>query len=260
MGGEVPDSPPVRPPLLDRLRNLAPRGLKARIYDGLVNSALIGSLAHGRDGIVASKGLQFDVGGGHEDRAAAIRLGLYERGERYMATHFYSGQRDVVELGASLGVISCELARRRRPAVRQISVEADPALAERARRNLALNGFYDVIVEHCAIDYSGAATVNFAGGRGLSGHVSTNGTIAVPAMTLSALLHRHGIAEYDLVMDIEGAEDPLFERDGDALQRCRQILIESDTGLLDSAPEPLAQRGFRLIYRHAACAAFARVA
>lgn len=261
MGGEGSPAPPPRTLLLDRLRNIAPRGLKARIYDRLVGSNLIGALARDAEGIVTSNGLRFDVSGGHEHRAAAIRLGLYERAERYMATTFYTGERDVVELGASLGVISCELARKRRPGVRQVIVEADPQLAQRARRNLALNGFDDVIVEQCAIDYSGAGTVRFSGGQGLAGQVDRGGDIEVPAVTLSQLLDRHGIADFDLVMDIEGAEDAVLAQDPEALWRCARILVECDAGQLeDGAVPPLfAERSFRMIYRHEACAAFERV-
>lgn len=211
--------------------------------------------------MVPSAGLRFDLSGGHEDQAAAIRFGLYERAERFMARNFITGERDIVELGASLGVISCELARQRR-GVRQVSVEADPALAERTRRNLDLNGFRDVAVENVAIDYSGAETVRFSGDGNLAGKVADGGGIAVPAKTLSALLARHGIAEYDLVVDIEGAEIGIFVNDREALAGCRRIAIELDGNTIGGVDEAdyIAQLGFALIYRHANCAVFERAA
>ena len=255
-------SSPVQRPLLDRIRARIPQTVKAHAFDALTGNAILQRLALGRDGIVASRGLRIDVSGGHEHHAASLLLGLYERGERYMASHFYDGTRDVVELGASIGVISCELARRRAPGVRQVSVEAEPALAARARRNLDLNGQGDVIVEHCAIDYGGQQSVRFAAGRGLSGRVADDGEIEVPTRTLSQILDRHAIETYDLVMDIEGAEDSVLAEDRGALRKCRSILMEGGAHLLDTGGTPplLADLGFILLYRHDLCAAFARKA
>ncbi len=251
---------PLRQPLLDRIRARLPEQIKARAFATLADNPALRHLALGSDGIVASRGLRFDLRGGHERHAASLLVGLYERGERYMATHFYDGTRDVVELGASIGVISCELARRRAAGVRQISVEAEPTLAARARRNLELNGFGDVVVEQFAIDYSGAQTVRFAAGRGLSGRVSDDGNVEVRTRTLSQLLEKHAITCFDLVMDIEGAEDAVLAQEGEALQNCRRILLEAGEHLLgpEGAPPVLAELGFRQIYRHDLCAAFER--
>ena len=248
-------------PLLDRVRDLLPKRLKAQIFSMLTSSSTLRALAMGNDMIVPSRGLRFDVGGGHEQHAASLLLGLYERAERYMAARFYDGSRDVVELGASIGVISCELARHRAAGIRQISVEAEPSLARRARRNLDLNGFTDVIVEHCAIDYSGEPTVRFAAGRGLSGRVAANGEIEVPTRTLAQILERHAIGQFDLVIDIEGAEDAVLANEAAALRNCRRILLEGGEDLLGDAgtPPALAALGFSLIYRHDLCAAFERV-
>ena len=178
-----------------------------------------------------------------------------------MAASYYDGTRDVVELGASLGVISCELARQRKPGIRLIAVEAEPTLAARALRNLKLNGFVDAHVENLAIDYSGAQSVGFAGGLGLAGRVTDSGDLQVPASTLSGLLETYAVGEFDLVMDIEGAEDAVLRNEFDALQRCRRILCEFDSDHLDAEGTPplLAQLGFRMIYRHESCAAFERI-
>ena len=254
-------SAPPPKPLLDRFRDLVPRQIKASIFDRLISSPALSRWAAGSGGIVKSRGFRFDISGEHGHHAAALRLGLYERAERYMAASFYDGTRDVVELGASLGVISCELARQRKPGIRLIAVEAEPTLAERALRNLKLNGFADAHVENLAIDYSGAQSVGFAGGLGLAGRVTDSGDLQVPAGTLSGLLDTYTVGEFDLVMDIEGAEDAVLRNEFDALQRCRRILCEFDSDHLDAEGTPplLAQLGFRMIYRHESCAAFERL-
>lgn len=257
---DMPGQAPSRP-FLDRLRDAAPRGLKAKIFKALVNSKAIGKWAMGRDGIVRSGGLRFDVSEGYEHRAAAIRLGLYERTERYMACNFYTGTRDVIELGASLGIISCELARLRKPGIRQVSVEPEPDLSARAERNLRLNGFDDVVVERAAISYGADAEVSFTSGRGLGGQISLEGEVSVRAITLSGLLDKYGFDEFDLVIDIEGAEEALFMNEHKALERCKRILIECDAGQLDGNSEPkiFTDLGFRPIYIHESCATFERI-
>ncbi len=223
--------------LLDRLRDAVPAGARKRLFNAITGNRLLRRLALGRDGVVQSDGLLIDCSGGFEHRAAALRVGLYERAERFMTRQFVTGERDVVELGASLGVISCEIARRLQPGRRLLSVEPDPRNADRAEHNLRLNGFTDVTIERVAIDYSGAPEVSFGGGTELGGRVGQTGKGSVPTLTFAQLLERHGIGEFDLVIDIEGAEADLFRNEAEALQRCRHVLIELEAHVIDGMSE-----------------------
>jgi hypothetical protein len=89
--------------------------------------------------------------------------------------------------------------------------------------------------------------------------------VHVPALTLREILSRAGVAEFDLVSDIEGSEVAFLLQDPDALKDCRRAVIElHDTAvcgrkvsvfdLIDAA----AAAGFQVIARHGPVLALTR--
>jgi FkbM family methyltransferase len=212
---------------------------------------------------VRHHGARIAVDGTSPGTAAKLFLGLYERAEIALIHRFLDPRWDVIELGGSLGAGTCQIARRL-PGRRVICVEASATLADRIEANLALNHVANVTVVARAIDYSGADHVCFSADHDLGGRVSESGT-RVPTTTLAALLREHGIADYTLVADIEGAEVPLFVNDEEGLRTCRSILIEMDGGEYqgkiygaDDVERLILDRGFIRIYRHGPVAAFRR--
>lgn len=162
---------------------------------------------------------------------ARVFWGLHERKEVSFVKRFLRGDTDVIELGASLGVVSLHIARALKPGRRLVCVEANPHLVETARRNLSANfPDRDIKVVNQAIDYRGGG-VSYLRidrnnlGSALTDH-SDSGTSSVQTTTLAQLQRQFGIGEFALVSDIEGAELGLFREDGAALKRCRQIIIE----------------------------------
>lgn len=251
--------------IVDQIRSIIPLGFKTKIVRSLVHSKIINRLSISQNGRVSAKGITYDLSNGYEQRAAAIRFGLYERAETFMARKFIDGQLDVIELGASLGIISCILAKQI-PERRLISVEAEPRLAERTRRNLELNKLGNATVENLAIDYSGQEEVIFSSDDSLGGQIAKSNGTRVKATTLKALVEKWQIDQFDLVIDIEGAELDIFENDAAILrQGCRRLLIEMDGGELlgkkiemDAEFKLIEAVGFKCIYRHANCATFER--
>jgi FkbM family methyltransferase len=159
---------------------------------------------------------------------AEMFWGLYESAERRCIASSLASGHDVIELGASLGVVSSHLARRLAPGKKLVCVEAFPALAEAIRANVSENApGARVEIESIAIAY-GADHVSLAFGSDTTmGRVGGgSGDLRVPASTLSALLSRHGLSSYVLVMDIEGAEAEILAKDREALSRCVQIIAE----------------------------------
>jgi FkbM family methyltransferase len=159
---------------------------------------------------------------------AQMFWGTYESAERRCIASSLEPGHDVVELGASLGVVSSHLARRLAPGRTLVCVEAFPAFAESIRRNVAANAPGARVkiesaaiaygVEHVALAHGADTTMGRVGG-------DADGP-SVPALTLSALLERHGLGRYVLVMDIEGAEAEILASDSAALSRCVQIIAE----------------------------------
>lgn len=249
-------------PFTDRLRAMIPLGLKTGLARAVFENSALNRLVAGADGVVTVRGLTIDLSGGFEHQASAVRFGMYERAELYMARRFILPEVDVIELGASLGIVSCNVAQRLTTG-RLIAVEADPDLARRARANLNRNGFDAAAVIQAAIDYSGAETVSFGSTDHLSGQVGHTGQLSVPAVTLSQLLKQYDIGTFQMVADIEGAELAMFLADPTAFARCRRLMIEMDGAELagnritvDEEVAIIEQLGFRCIYRHANCATF----
>jgi len=102
--------------------------------------------------------------------------------------------------------------------------EADPALAETIRRNLAATGIKDVTVHHAAVwNEEGFVTFDNAGAD--KGSVAPGGAIKVPSIDLSQRLPER----VDLLkLDVEGAEFGLVEKlsaDG-TLARVQHLVAE----------------------------------
>ena len=199
---------------------------------------------------------------------AALLLRGYESGEYRFVRDYLPRDRDVIELGGSLGVISCTIRRKLDPARKLVVVEANPNLADALERNLALNGCAtNVSVERTAIAYGGAAHIDFElGETSVSGRIaekSSGATISVPAMPLSVLVGRHGLDEFSLVCDIEGVEWEILREDKAALARAATIIIEAHDragfGGYEAFFSELAATGlFTLAGQHGAVAVFSR--
>lgn len=158
--------------------------------------------------------------------------GTYEDAEAALIARHFTPGATVIELGASLGIISAVIGRTN-PA-RLLCVEAIPEFAEVVRAMLARNCPqvpHEVIA--CAIATSdGVISFAPAGDDTFTGRVATapaaNGTIQVPARRLSTLLAQLRVtAPFHLVCDIEGMEVPMFLEDAGALAGCAGLILEA---------------------------------
>jgi len=202
---------------------------------------------------------------------AALLIGAYESGEyRFIRKHLPKNA-DVLELGGSLGVISCTIRRHIDPARKLVIVEADPRLAASLRENLEINGCAgNAEVIQVAISYDDSKTVSFAlGESSVSGRLAADAphlpTIEVTAQTLSGIVEAHGLTDFCLVSDIEGIEWRMLRNDLDCLSRARLIIMETHDstgfgGYEDLIAELLATGRFTLIDRHGPVIALAPTA
>lgn len=177
--------------------------------------------------------IEVDDAGVAASTAASLFFGFYESAEIRMVQRYLPRNVDVVELGASLGAVSAQIARRLAPGWRLVCVEANAALLPLLRRNVHANAPHAALtVVHGALDYSSSdATAAFVvAAENVFSRLAEPGeearAVHVPRVTLSALLEHHRIADYVLVSDVEGAEAGLLERDKTALRRCRMIVAE----------------------------------
>jgi hypothetical protein len=139
--------------------------------------------------------------------------GRYEAPERKLARELLDPALPVIELGGCIGVLGCIVNRMLREPRRHVVVEANGALLDAIERHRALNGA-EFVVEHAAIGY---------GAREVELHIH-------PRLVTASSAHKHGFARYQLLCDIEGAEQQLIEteaarprRDGDRRAAPRRL-------------------------------------
>lgn len=198
------------------------------------------------------------------DRTVAqIFWGIYESAELRFVASTLRSDLDAIELGSSLGSVSCAVARKLEPGRRLVCVEANPALIPLLERNVAANApDTDVRVLNRAVAY-GYERVRFvAGDRSTAGRTVGASAEAegvdVPASSLSALLAENAYGEYVLISDIEGAELAYIANDAEALARCQQIVMELHDVEVDGGIETVdamlaaltGRHGFVLRVRH----------
>jgi FkbM family methyltransferase len=160
-----------------------------------------------------------------------LDAGSYEAKEARFIRAFLPPGAQVLELGASLGIVS-SIILGRRPA-RLVSYEAVGSLADIARQVVAHNhpsAPWELV--HCAIADEGVSEVAFDWSPEYTqgGSVARSGASArlrVPAASLAAVIARHGLPDSAwLVMDIEGMEWELARRQAAALRCFAGIIVE----------------------------------
>ena len=191
---------------------------------------------------------------------AALLVRGYESGEYRFVRDYLPVDCDVIELGGSLGVISCTIRRKIKPTQKLVIVEANPRLADALQRNLSLNNCAEnVSIERVAIAYGDEDFIRFElGETSVSGRLAdenSRATISVPATRLSALVRAHDLTNFCLVCDIEGVEWQILREDLPALAAARIIIMEthdlSNFGTYQNfIDEILATGQFRLINQH----------
>jgi FkbM family methyltransferase len=164
---------------------------------------------------------------------AKLEAGTYEAREaRAAAMRLRAGQR-VLELGAGIGYVSAICARAV-GAENVTCVEANPEMLPVIRANLDRNGYAGVTLLHGAVtgcDGSDAPVAfdgakSFWAGRIADGEGAAARRVDVPALGLDALLAR--LRPQVVIMDIEGAEERLFEAPWPA--HVRSVMMELHPG------------------------------
>lgn len=253
------------------LRGLVPVKAKTRL------SVLLGSPFVGRALLAAfprgipAHGARYELNGAAVPASvpAQVFWGFYENTEIRMIKRHLRRDLDVVELGSSLGVTSVAIARRLGSGRQLVCVEANPNVVPVLRANLERNEVSKVSIVQEAVAY-GAPEVMLKLGVGTTDSrlaaTSPSMGVMVPATTLGEIVRRFGLQRFALVCDIEGAEAQILEHDGEALSRCKQIIIELHDGMsaegtlvtVDDLRALLSEAGFERGEQHGPVGVFAR--
>ena len=205
----------------------------ARILCAPVCGRLIGILFRDR---IPYRGLTFVTTSPHVAARAKAKLfwGIYEGTEVRFVNRYLPEGVAVVELGSSIGVLSCFIKKRIGPAAKLVCVEAHPEFGEIIAQNLHHNRLMsNVDIANAAVSMPGCESVTFvASSHNVSGRVWRDGEesagrgMTVPACSLRQITANHELDHFSLVCDIEGAEAEFILGDPEALAGCDQCIIE----------------------------------
>lgn len=161
-----------------------------------------------------------------------------------------------VDIGCNIGLYSLSLARAAGPNGRCVSIDANPLMTERLKRNASLSGLGNVTALASAVsdrDGSGQLTVRKNDDAIVA--VEETGDGPIPVRRLSSLLEEAGITRVDVLkIDIEGHEDkalPPFLDLADRAMLPRRIVIEHPGPDVDypECTAAFARHGYRLTGR-----------
>ena len=172
------------------------------------------------------------------------REGRYERELTKLCSNLIDRNRDIVDVGANIGLYSVLFAKTA-PASRVLAVEPVPAAYERLLKNTKRND-----VDTSIVSYNGAVgaetgqmQIKVIDGQeeystlGMMAHPSTRGREwrqqAVPLTTLDQLVQQHQLDPGFVKIDVEGFEHLVLRGASKTLTECRpKILAELSDELL----------------------------
>jgi FkbM family methyltransferase len=161
-----------------------------------------------------------------------LERGSYEDVERDFMESYLPRGAFVVELGASIGIISCHILKKE--PVRLISFEAVEKWAKIAHETVKLNYPKDTSFElvQAALGAVGQPQVifNTTDHCNLGGHIlsaASDTSIVVPALSLFDVNRIYHVpAGAWLIMDIEGTEWEIIKNQSVALKRYQGVIVE----------------------------------
>ena len=183
-------------------------------------------------GVVIIQGIKLPYSKIPKASILELNRGTYEDVERDFIKKYLPGGAYVIELGASIGVISCHILEKK--PVRLISFEAVAKWAKVARQTVNLN-FKDLIpfeVVQLAIGEVGQSHVIFNSHSedNLGGQISATPTdisVIVRAISLFDLNRIYDVPLGAwLIMDIEGMEWDIAKNQSEALRRYEGVIVE----------------------------------
>ena len=130
----------------NELRRVVPGGVKGALAGLLCHPVVGAGLAKIFDDRIPSRGMRVHTDDPRvaNETKAALFWGIYERAEIDFVQRHLNGDLDVVELGGSIGVLSCAILRGMVDSAKLVTVEADPALTGLLDQNLASRSLLNI--------------------------------------------------------------------------------------------------------------------
>ncbi len=159
---------------------------------------------------------------------ASIFWRTYESAEIRFVKKYIKGDRDVIEVGSSLGVVSAFIVDNIKFNNRFYGIEANPFLIKTIESNIMnVNPKVTKKIFNKCVNYDGEKVLFKVEKNTLVSKVNNKDGELIESTTIEDILVAEKIDAYDLVCDIEGSElDLILNIDDVALGRCKTVIIE----------------------------------
>lgn len=210
----------------------------------------------------------------HRMRRRLIARGMYETAERELIQAFVRPGDQILEIGGSIGIVTCFLANAAGKTGRVVSIEADGSLRVHFERQLALNGYrVDLINALCCPVWNQPVPEELRSLRfkrsknNLLGRTASpgEGGIDVRWITAERACLESGLEPTAVVIDVEGTEAVWIDHSPQFPRSVRTVILdlEVDPGLAGAkraagVVQAVSEEGFRVTGIRANVYAFER--
>jgi len=195
-------------------------------------------------------------------------LNQYERPEREAVRRFVDPELPVVELGGSIGVVSCLTNRKLRNPERHVVVEANPGLVPLLLLNRDRNGCRFTVLprlvaygrDHAPF-YASRGNFVIGSGTGMEGRPDVD-VVGVDTVSLRSIVEENSFERCTLICDIEGGESDLFRYESDIVRdRVATLILEVHEWAMskervEEVLKGIEALGFRTVFSEADTYAF----
>lgn len=173
---------------------------------------------------------KIDVNDEHINYSEIAKLfwNIYESAEVRFIKKYLDKNKDIIELGSSLGAVSSVIGLIKNEDKYLYCFEANPNLIKLIEKNLEGNGISNFTIHNNAIGSINSEKIIFEiGSSNLVSKISedTNGVL-VNTIDLSNFVIDKQLKSFNLICDMEGAESYLIFEQSDVLKSCSTLIIE----------------------------------
>ena len=200
------------------------KSLIYRILSSHLLSFCIGSMFRGR--IPSFRGWIHVLESTSKKNKTAILLGIYEFPERLLIKKYLKKSLPVIECGASLGVVTRTIQKTISNNQKIIALEPNPNLQDVLKKNTAQGNFAKVFIEEAALGDGTESSFSVSDDNLASSLTGEGKIIQARTMRLFDVMEKHCLKTYSLIVDIEGYEHALIEKQAEYLKAADTIVIE----------------------------------
>ncbi|MHB8428454.1 MAG: FkbM family methyltransferase [Acidiferrobacterales bacterium] len=160
------------------------------------------------------------------EMGARMALGIYEPEVRRTVEEHVKEGMVAVDIGAQCGYYSLMLATQVGPRGKVIAIEPRPASIELVRRNIAQNGFSNVVqvLHTAASDSRGTLTMYETSGMYVAGNDAAASAVSVPCTSVDEIIESGAPVDF-VKIDVEGHEPKVLSGMQQTLANTRPILL-----------------------------------